>query len=131
MLFDIRFSFKDIFLPFFQHIWFNLVQLFQVKPLQRLAAVLCQLTASFHNSSSSCLLARLSNMLLLLVLLFLSQSSSLLTSLQSSSEVPSAAELVSAIEKLVKTKMVSVCDCVYVHVHTGSFPLRRAQTEKT
>uniref|UniRef100_A0A8C9XJK7 non-specific serine/threonine protein kinase n=1 Tax=Sander lucioperca TaxID=283035 RepID=A0A8C9XJK7_SANLU len=41
-------------------------------------------------------------------LLFLSQSSSLLTSLQSSSEVPSAAELVSAIEKLVKTKMVSV-----------------------
>uniref|UniRef100_A0A8C9XEM8 non-specific serine/threonine protein kinase n=1 Tax=Sander lucioperca TaxID=283035 RepID=A0A8C9XEM8_SANLU len=40
-------------------------------------------------------------------LLFLSQSSSLLTSLQSSSEVPSAAELVSAIEKLVKTKMVT------------------------
>lgn len=40
-------------------------------------------------------------------LLFLSQSSSLLTSMQSSSEVPSAAELVSAIEKLVKTKMVS------------------------
>ncbi|KAM9850558.1 kalirin isoform 2-T2 [Aulostomus maculatus] len=33
------------------------------------------------------------------------KSSSLLTSLQSSSEVPSAAELVSAIEKLVKTKM--------------------------
>lgn len=28
--------------------------------------------------------------------------------MQSSSEVPSAAELVSAIEKLVKTKMVSV-----------------------
>lgn len=70
-------------------------------------------------------------MLLLLVLLFLSQSSSLLTSLQSSSEVPSAAELVSAIEKLVKTKMVSVCYCMYVHVHTGSFPLRWAQTEKT
>lgn len=41
-------------------------------------------------------------------LLLLSQPSSLLTSLQSSSEVPSAAELVSAIEKLVKTKMVSV-----------------------
>uniref|UniRef100_A0A8C2X7H1 Kalirin RhoGEF kinase a n=1 Tax=Cyclopterus lumpus TaxID=8103 RepID=A0A8C2X7H1_CYCLU len=39
-----------------------------------------------------------------------SSSSSLLTSLQSSSEVPSAAELVSAIEKLVKTKMVSVYD---------------------
>lgn len=52
-------------------------------------------------------------MLLLLFLLFLSQSSSLLTSMPSSSEVPSAAELVSAIEKLVKTKMVSV-----VHVHT-------------
>ncbi|XP_008436614.1 kalirin isoform X2 [Poecilia reticulata] len=33
------------------------------------------------------------------------KSSSLLTSLQSSSDVPSAAELVSAIEKLVKTKM--------------------------
>ncbi|XP_041662585.1 kalirin isoform X1 [Cheilinus undulatus] len=33
------------------------------------------------------------------------KSSSLLTSLQTSSEVPSAAELVSAIEKLVKTKM--------------------------
>uniref|UniRef100_A0A7N8XDI1 non-specific serine/threonine protein kinase n=1 Tax=Mastacembelus armatus TaxID=205130 RepID=A0A7N8XDI1_9TELE len=33
------------------------------------------------------------------------RSSSLLTSVQSSSEVPSAAELVSAIEKLVKTKM--------------------------
>ncbi|KAK9537252.1 hypothetical protein VZT92_004885 [Zoarces viviparus] len=33
------------------------------------------------------------------------KSSSLLTSLQSSSEVPSAAELVSAIEQLVKTKM--------------------------
>ncbi|XP_026150975.1 kalirin isoform X4 [Mastacembelus armatus] len=33
------------------------------------------------------------------------KSSSLLTSVQSSSEVPSAAELVSAIEKLVKTKM--------------------------
>lgn len=47
-------------------------------------------------------------MLLILPLLFLSQSSSLLTSMQSSSEVPSAAELVSAIEKLVKTKMVSV-----------------------
>lgn len=39
----------------------------------------------------------------LLFLLFLLQPSSL----QSSSEVPSAAELVSAIEKLVKTKMVS------------------------
>uniref|UniRef100_H3DDY1 non-specific serine/threonine protein kinase n=1 Tax=Tetraodon nigroviridis TaxID=99883 RepID=H3DDY1_TETNG len=36
------------------------------------------------------------------------KSSSLLTSMQSSSEVPSAAELVSAIEKLVKTKMM--CD---------------------
>ncbi|XP_028991625.1 kalirin isoform X4 [Betta splendens] len=34
------------------------------------------------------------------------QSSSLLTSVQPSSEVPSAAELVSAIEKLVKTKMI-------------------------
>lgn len=53
-------------------------------------------------------------MLLLLILLFLSQSSALLTSMQSSSEVPSAAELVSAIEKLVKTKMVSVYDCVDV-----------------
>uniref|UniRef100_A0A8C4EB09 non-specific serine/threonine protein kinase n=1 Tax=Dicentrarchus labrax TaxID=13489 RepID=A0A8C4EB09_DICLA len=42
------------------------------------------------------------------------KSSSLLTSLQSSSEVPSAAELVSAIEKLVKTKMVSAYDCVHV-----------------
>uniref|UniRef100_A0A3Q1JLP4 Rho guanine nucleotide exchange factor 25 n=1 Tax=Anabas testudineus TaxID=64144 RepID=A0A3Q1JLP4_ANATE len=40
--------------------------------------------------------------------------SSLLTSVQASSEVPSAAELVSAIEKLVKTKMVSVYGCVHV-----------------
>lgn len=51
-------------------------------------------------------------MLLILLRLFLSQSSSLLTSMQSSSEVPSAAELVSAIEKLVKTKMVSAFECV-------------------
>ena len=36
------------------------------------------------------------------------QSSSLLAARQGSAEVPSAAELVSAIEKLVKTKMVSV-----------------------
>lgn len=51
-----------------------------------------------------------------LPLLFLLQPSSLLTSLQSSSEVPSAAELVSAIEKLVKTKMVSGCWCTCMHV---------------
>uniref|UniRef100_M3ZSB7 non-specific serine/threonine protein kinase n=1 Tax=Xiphophorus maculatus TaxID=8083 RepID=M3ZSB7_XIPMA len=45
---------------------------------------------------------------LLLASVFIhTDSSSLLTSLQSSSDVPSAAELVSAIEKLVKTKMVS------------------------
>lgn len=50
--------------------------------------------------------------------LFLSQSSSLLTSLQTSSEVPSAAELVSAIEKLVKTKMVSAFDCVHAHMYS-------------
>uniref|UniRef100_A0A3Q0T668 non-specific serine/threonine protein kinase n=1 Tax=Amphilophus citrinellus TaxID=61819 RepID=A0A3Q0T668_AMPCI len=54
------------------------------------------------------IMSNLSNILLLSILLVLSQSSSLLTSLQSSSEVPSAAELVSAIEKLVKTKMVSM-----------------------
>lgn len=54
-------------------------------------------------------------MLLILPLLFLSQSSSLLTSMQSSSEVPSAAELVSAIEKLVKTKMVSVFAGLCIH----------------
>lgn len=35
------------------------------------------------------------------------QSCALLASRQGSTEVPSAAELVSAIEKLVKTKMVS------------------------
>lgn len=65
--------------------------------------------SSFQNwSHTFCniLLTRL--ILLILPFLFLSQSSSLLTSMQSSSEVPSAAELVSAIEKLVKTKMVSV-----------------------
>lgn len=36
------------------------------------------------------------------------QSSALLASRQGSTEVPSAAELVSAIEKLVKTKLVSL-----------------------
>lgn len=46
-------------------------------------------------------------------LFFLSKSSCLLASLQSSSEVASAAELVSAIEKLVQTKMVSRC-CVLI-----------------
>lgn len=61
-----------------------------------------------HTSSDAVVILLTLLMILVLPLLFLSQSSSLLTSMQSSSEVPSAAELVSAIEKLVKTKMVSV-----------------------